>query len=558
MGEECPRLGAGVVARRGEGAHALAGRAGKRAAARTVLLGDAGSGKTTFVNYLGYLLAADPDRLPAPFRGLLLVRLVLREVAARHIPAAATAGTAAMLWNALADDIAAHLGEPAAKVLLPHLQRRLLAEGGFILLDGLDEVPEARQRRQVLLQAVGKLIAALPKGKTRVLVTARPYAYADPEWRLPGFATLALAPFSEAQVGRFIERWYQAVRPAMGWNADTAAGKGERLRTALQERPYLGDLASRPLLLTLMATLHSSWGQLPEDRAELYEETVKLLLGRWQRAREVRRADGELEVEPGIAQTLGVGEERIRAALEALAFAIHQRQREQPERDTAPADISEGELLIGFKPLLGELAPDTLLSYLRDRAGLLVARDEGVYAFPHRSFQEYLAACHLADQPDFAQRLQELVCTDPIWWREVCLLGVGKAKRGGLGAAVNVVGVLLPEGPEEVAEPCDGAVAGGRAGGTGCGGTAPEGESGRAATSRSIAEARAALARASGGRRPAYSARARRSRRCAGAVGRSALRCRPAPGAGSLCLPCRTGARRSRCTASWRSRRGRL
>ena len=427
---------------------------GQRAAARTVLLGDAGSGKTTFVNYLGYLLAADPDRLPEAFRGRLLVRLVLREVAARHIPAAATAGTAAMLWNALADDIATHLGKPAADVLLPYLQRRLLAEGGFILLDGLDEVPEARQRRQVLLDAVAKLAAALPKSKTRVLVTARPYAYADPQWRLPGFATLALAPFSEEQVGRFIERWYQAVRGAMGWNADTARGKGERLRSALEERPYLGDLASRPLLLTLMATLHSSWGQLPDDRAELYEETVKLLLGRWQRAREVRRPDGELEVEPGIAQALGVGEERIRAALEALAFAVHERQRGQPERDTAPADIAEGELLIAFKPLLGDLAPDTLLSYLRDRAGLLVARDEGVYAFPHRSFQEYLTACHLANGPEFAERLQALVCADPLWWREVCLLGVGKARQGGLGQAVNVAGVLLPEGPEEVAEPC--------------------------------------------------------------------------------------------------------
>ncbi len=109
-----------------------------------------------------------------------------------------------------------------------------------------------------------------------------------------------------------------------------------------------------------------------------------------------------------------------------------------------------------------------------------MARDEGVYAFPHRSFQEYLAACHLADQPDFAEQLQALVCADPTWWREVCLLGVGKARQGGLGAAVNVVGVLLPEEPEDVAEPCDGAVAGRGAGGTGAGGAAPARESGRA------------------------------------------------------------------------------
>jgi predicted NACHT family NTPase len=42
-----------------------------------------------------------------------------------------------------------------------------------------------------------------------------------------------------------------------------------------------------------MATLHTSWGQLPEDRADLYEESVKLLLARWQRSREVQGEDGK-------------------------------------------------------------------------------------------------------------------------------------------------------------------------------------------------------------------------------------------------------------------------
>ncbi len=426
----------------------------KSAARRAVLLGDAGSGKTTFVNYLAYLLAVNQARLPKPLRGRLLVRLVLREVAARHIPVDATSGTAEMLWNAVAGDIAAELGEPAAARLFPYLQRRLLAEGGFILLDGLDEVPEARQRRQVLLQAVNKMASALPKSQTNILVTARPYAYADPEWRLPGFTVHALAPFSQEQVERFIEHWYQAVRPAFLWNEDTARAKGARLRVALQERAYLGDLASRPMLLTLMATLHSSWGQLPEDRAQLYEETVKLLLSRWQRAREVHRPDGQPEVEPSVAQVLGVEEERVRSALETLAYTVHARQRAAPERDAAPADISQADLLVAFEPLLGRLAPKDLFGYLRDRAGLLIARDEGTYAFPHRSFQEYLAACHLANGAEFAERLQALVCADPLWWREVCLFGVGKARQGGLGAAVNVVGTLLPEEPDDMAEPC--------------------------------------------------------------------------------------------------------
>jgi formylglycine-generating enzyme required for sulfatase activity len=92
-----------------------------------------------------------------------------------------------------------------------------------------------------------------------------------------------------------------------------------------------------------------------------------------------------------------------------------------------------------------------LLTYLETWAGLLIARREGVYAFPHRSFQEYLAACHLANtEREFAAKLRDLVWQDPAWWREVFLLGVGKKRQGGLGDAVNVINTLVPDEPERV------------------------------------------------------------------------------------------------------------
>ena len=413
-----------------------------------VLLGEAGSGKSTFVNYLAYALASGAGELPGAWHGRLAVRLALREVAANNLPKGPAGGSPQVIWQGLQHELAAQLGPVAAEKLLPYLQERLLEEGGMVLLDGLDEVPEAEHRRAALLEAIKKFAALLPQQRSQVLVTARPYAYADPAWRLPGFTTLALAAFNRKQVGRFVERWYQAVRPGMGWSEATAGERAARLQQALQERQYLADLASRPLLLTLMATLHSSWGQLPEDRAELYEETVRLLLSRWQQGRQAVGPDGKPLVEPGIQQALGVGEERLRAALERLAFVAHARQGQGKQRDQAAADIAEGDLLVAFKPLLGSIDPDILLKYLRERAGLLLARREGVYAFPHRSFQEYLAACYLANQPEFAERLQDLVCQDPAWWREVCLLGVGKLRQGGLGQAMAAVNVLLPDDPD--------------------------------------------------------------------------------------------------------------
>lgn len=405
----------------------------EKQANRIALLGVAGSGKTSFVNYLTYRLAknlVDGVRadVPTVLAGKLPVRIVLRR-AARFIPVDAPCGEPEMLWQALRADVARLVGSDAVEVTILELQRRLMSEGGLILLDGLDEVPDAHQRRVCLLEAVHGFLEGL-HNETRVILTARPYAYTASKWRRPGYKELVLSLLNPKQIQHFLERWYQAVELIWGWEPGSGKVQASELSSVLNERPYLADLASRPLLLTLTASLHATKTRLPEGRAELYEEAVRLLLVNWQRA-EKKEVDGVEIDEGGLSRILNLDEEIIREALERLAFDTHSRQRSEKETHNLPADILRKDLRDVFTDYLPEYVnPQVLIDFLERRSGLLITRDEGVYTFPHRSFQEFLAACHLLRQEDYEEQFVFLAHEDLAWWREVILIAIGRLKSG--------------------------------------------------------------------------------------------------------------------------------
>ncbi len=436
---------------RGRGRTSLLHILARRKSARLIVLGPPGSGKTCFAHHLTFLMATHSAELPKSLHDRLVIRLVLRQVAARHVPPDAR-GAATMLWEAVRDDIADRLGRSAAEGLLPHLQSRLLKEGGLLIFDGLDQVPQSLRRRQAVLEAIQDLVASLPKNNSYVVVTARPRAYANEELRLPGYTVLGLAPFDREQVDRFLTHWHQVMRSMLGWDEAVARDKLSRLQLALKQWPRLADLASRPLLLALMATMHASRGQLPEERTELCEEIVQLLMWRWQRTTEALGSDGMPLIDPAIARAQAIGQDRWRTFVEPLALAAHQRQQDEWGRDESPADISASEIAIVSKTLPDQSDVGAILEYLLHRAGLWVDRGEGVYAFSHHAFQEYLAACHLVRQPNPTQELRRWIYDDPRWWRQVALFAIGIAKRSELPAAVRMLDDWLAEYPGETTD----------------------------------------------------------------------------------------------------------
>ena len=423
---------------------------------RCAVLGDPGSGKSSFVGFLGLCLALDHLEPEAGWRERLVdwsvktspvpILVVVRDFA-RWIPDASEQGDADALWQFLVSRLKAQRLDFAEKAL-----EKALEDGdALVLIDGLDEIPTRAQR-----DFVRDAIAGFAKryGNARMIATCRTLSYDESDWDYLQFTPHVLAPFDQEQIDRFVTAWYAELERIGVVKPDEAQRLTDRLHQAVR-RPDLQRLASNPLLLTVMALVHTHKGRLPDARAVLYEETVDLLLRRWE---VIKTGSGEDEQRLG---QLLLDADRtmvdLRSVIARLAFEAH---RDGGAGNDNAEDDGESVAGIGQLALikaLAELHPERsmdwaleIVNVMRLRAGLLVEREMESYSFPHRTFQEFLAGAHLAAQPDFAVQAASLTENVDLW-RQVILLAVGRLVHfGDTGRPLALVGELCPN-----AQPAD-------------------------------------------------------------------------------------------------------
>ncbi len=363
---------------------------------RLALLGDPGSGKSTFVRQLAAWLAqaqlGEREALPGWPTETWPLLTTLRDLATRL--------TAVESHNLSDDERDRRLVEAVRGQWQADFEALGVAELGdsledvlrsgqvLLIFDGLDEVAtQARHRVRQAVQAVLNIYPAV----AHLIVTCRVRSYSGATV-LPGFTAQTLAPFDEQKINRFIAAWYEAQGNLGRFDRAGVERNRNDLQQAVRDRT-LHELAANPMLLTTMAIVHQREVGLPRERVRLYHLAVQVLLTRWQ-----KRKGG---VASERLQAVLLDDLKLRAVLERLAYEAHHLQGQRgPE-----ADLSRQEILglLEQPPYFGDVGlADQFLDYVDQRAGLLVGRgsDESghkppLYTFPHRTFQEYLAGCHM-------------------------------------------------------------------------------------------------------------------------------------------------------------------
>jgi predicted NACHT family NTPase len=350
---------------------------------KLMILGKPGAGKTTFLKWLALQCqegGVQVDRVP--------FFVTLKEFAE-------TEGEPD-LFGFIAQQLTECGVERGAEVGAKILE----AGRSIILLDGLDEVRGRDHDRVIyIIRHAAEYFAG-----NQFVLTCR---IAAKEYVFEQFTEVEVADFDDRQIADFADKWFKAKDPV----------KAEKFPQELQFNSRLKELATNPLLLTLLCLVFEEGGRFPTNRAELYKEGLDVLLKKWDSKRNIKRD----EVYKKISLQR---KEDLLSQVAYMAFANNDYFFKQTFVEAQIQDYIRNLPKASSNPESLQLDSAAVLNSITAHHGLLVERARSIYSFSHLTFQEYFTARWFKEKADgdFGDLLVHI--TD-LRWREVFLLTVG-------------------------------------------------------------------------------------------------------------------------------------
>lgn len=389
--------------------------------ARSIILGVPGSGKTTLLSYLANTFAQSLLQGNASLvtlrlgisESLLPIFIPLREYGRYIEQSSSKSPTPAGFLEFLDHYFSQWNIGLSSDFFTQHLERG----GCIVLLDGIDEVnPTSRQFVTQTLTSLGRRYSS-----ARMIVTSRPAGY------FPGlgedFAHYTIANFDKDTITEFVEKW----STRFSEDPTTASRLSETFLATIFASPDLLTLAKNPLLLTTMVDLHRHQGVLPKSRVDLYENSLDMLLARWDAAKGVRTTEFRLP--------------ETKSILAALAFSAQDSEVDKLDESFVLSVFSNELAKKGASQPEAQSQAISLLEAFQERAGILIQVGPAIYQFVHLAFKEYLASIALAERENYIELVIER--HGKMVWQESIVLSVARAARASSKVAEAVIHALL-------------------------------------------------------------------------------------------------------------------
>ncbi|MET7710321.1 NACHT domain-containing protein [Micromonospora sp. NPDC005413] len=365
------------------------------ASKRLFIRGQAGLGKTTLLQWIavqsarrGFAGEMQDWNATVPFF------IPLRRYSSEPLPPA----------DRFIESVGRHIAE---EMPTGWVQEQLRTGRAVVLIDGVDEFAEGR--RDEARTWLRELMVTFPAA--RFIITTRPAATPADWLGRDEFQVAELEPMEAVDIPTFVKRWHDAMRDQCTRQdeCDDLNEYEKILLESLQGSRHLRQLAGYPLLCALLCALNKdSRAQLPNNRMELYDIALQMLL---------ERRDRERQIKSGVV--LSRTEKTI--LLQSIAYWLIRNGWSYATKDQV---IDRIRVKLKSMSGLSSVWAEKVCKVLLERSGLLREPIEGQIDFVHRSFQEYLAGAEAIDAGDIGILVDHAHLDQ---WSDVIILAAGHA-----------------------------------------------------------------------------------------------------------------------------------
>ncbi len=403
----------------------------------SVLLGDPGSGKSTIVKWLALQLANQFDAQNKDQRVVVNSNKIYGvdsesedqniDLGPVRLPIVIKIPEYTQFYerqkntteNGIIDFCGIHL--PTIPGLTPQDFRQLISHylasnQAVVFLDGMDEV--VKDPDKILLEIrkfirhwinLGEseinLLSPNVAGGNQIVITSRIVGYhAAP---LDDYIKeVYVRAMDDIAIKSFCRLWTRETSKSLDNEAINQDSEGLIKAIFDENKPRIKELATNPLLITILALLYHSQGKkLPHNRTELYEETVNILMGKWSSLHQ--------DIHP----------ENVKILIEEVATVIHASPSEVIMESDLKELLTNKLNQLNTKSDLSKSShlAEAFIRIIRQDVGLLSERGHDLYHFLHRTFQEFLSARKIIRNADTAVNEILNKMNDPVWREPVTM-----------------------------------------------------------------------------------------------------------------------------------------